>query len=243
MKTTYVQPKWAISISKFWTKFCHSLQALFDLVWGVGGSVSVGSGYVASKIFSVTGNALDPVIAANLFILLASAVVVWGLYSWTWIGITFGGFLGAPALISGILGFVAGVLLNISQILPDVGQLFKEYADVLGRAGKDAEARRWDDSGITASNFLGYSLSRLKFFQNLSFITELTGSTLYQFLVGGFTKSAIVKGILVMKPLGFWPMMGSIGWCIALVRAPEYAIKAAAAAVHVAASLPARSYD
>ena len=242
MKQQYVKPNWAIGFGKFWTKFCHSCQALFEILWNVGGSVFVGSGFIASKIFSVTGNALDPVIAANLFIIAASAVVIWGLYSWIWVGITLGSFLGIPTGIAGILGLIVGVLLNISEVLPDVGQLFQEYADVLGRAGKDAEARSWDESGINAQNFLGHSYARLKFLRNLSFIAELTSSALYQFVIGGFTKTVVVKGVSVVKALPFWEMMGSIAWCITLVKAPEYAIKAAAAAVHVAAQLPKRNY-
>jgi len=242
MKQQYAKPEWAIKWDKFWSKFCNSCQALFELVWNVGGSVFVGSGFIASKIFSVTGNALDPVIAANLFIIAASAVVVWGLYSWIWLGITLGSFLGIPAGIAGILGGIAGILLNIAEVLPDVGQLFQEYADVLGRAGKDAEARRWDETGISAQNFLGYSYARLKFFRNVSFIAELTSSALYQFVIGGFSKTVVIKGVSVIKALPFWEMMGSIAWCITLVKAPEYAIKAAAAAVHVAAQLPKRNY-
>ena len=230
MRKEYEKPEWANKWDKFYAAFCRSSQALFEIVWNIGGSIVIGSGFIASKIFSITGNALDPVIAANLFIIAASAVVLWGLYSWVWVGITLGSFLGIPTGIAGILGFIVGVLLNISEVLPDVGQLFQEYADVLGRAGKEAEARRWDESGINAQNFLGYSYARLKFFRNVSFIAELTSSALYQLVIGGFTKTVVVKGVTIVKALPFWPMMGSIAWCFTLVKAPECAIKAAAAA-------------
>ena len=253
MKQEYVQPKWAIGWDKLWTRFCNSCRALADVLFDIIKSLSYGSGFMASKvwllgswvaerIFALMGNALNPVIAANIFIIAASCVVFWGLYSWVWVGITLGSFLGVPTGIAGILGFIVGVLLNIAQVLPEAGQLCKEYANVLGRAEKEAEARQWDEYGVNAQNFLSYSWSRLKMVRNLSFVAELSSSALYQFVVGGFTKTVVIKGVSVAKALPFWPMMGSIAWCGALVVAPEWAIRAAAAAVHFTAELPKRNY-
>ena len=253
MKDTYVQPKWAIGFSKFWTKFCNSCRALVEVILDVIKSCSYGSGYMAAKVwllgtwaaerlFALAGNVLDPVIAANCFVLAAFCVVVWGLYSWIWVGITLGSFLGVPTGIAGILGFIIGALLNMSQVLPEAGQLAIEYADVLGRAGKEAEARKWDEAGVNAQNFLSYSYSRLRMVRNLSFIVELSTSALYKFVLGGFTKTVVVRGVSVLKALPFWNMMGSIAWCAALVVAPEWAVRFAAAAVHVTAKLPKREY-
>ena len=253
MKQEYIEPKWKIGFSKFWAKFCHSCRALTEVILDILKSFAFGSGFmtakvwdlgtwIAEKIFALMGNALDPVIASNCFVFAAFCVVVWGLYSWIWVGITLGAFLNIPTGLAGILGFVIGVLLNISQVLPEAGQLCKEYADVLGRAGKEAEARQWEERGIDAQNFRGYSFSRLKMVRNLSFIAELSSSVLYRFVVGGFTKTVVIKGVSVVKALPFWDMMSSIAWCGALVVAPEWAIRGAAAAVHFAAQLPKRNY-
>ena len=249
----YEQPKWAIGWGKFWTKFCNSCRALADVILDIIKSISYGSGFmaaqvwllgtwVAERIFALAGNALDPVMAAFCFVLAAFGVVIWGLYSWIWVGITLGSYLGVPTGVAGILGFIIGALLNMSQVLPEAGQLAIEYADVLGKAGKEAEARKWDEYGINAQNFLSYSYSRLQMMRNVSFIVELTSSALYKFVLGGFTKTVVVRGVSVIKALSFWPMMGSIAWCGTLVVAPEWSVRFAAAAVHVTAKLPKREY-
>ena len=254
MKKEYEQPEWANNWDKFYAAFCRSCRALADVILDIINSLFYGSGFMTQKIwalgtwiaetlFALMGNALNPIWAANCFVLAAFAVVVWGLYSWIWVGITLGKYLSIPTGIAGILGFIAGALLNISQVLPQAGLLSVKYADVLGRAGKEAEARKWDTVGVNAQNFLSYSVSRLKFFRNVSFIVELTSSAVYQFAVGGFTKTAVIKGVTVIKALPFWPMMGSIAWCGALVVAPEWSIRLAAAAVNVTAKLPRDNYD
>ena len=194
--------------------------------------------WVAERLFALMGNSLNPVIASKFFALAAFGVVVWGLYSWIWVGVTLGAFLGVPTGIAGILGFVVGALLNMAQVLPQAGLLSIKYADVLGRVGKESEARKWDEIGVNAQNFRGHSFSRLKKVRNLSFIAELSSSVLYQFVVGGFTKTVVIKSVSVAKALPFWPMMGSILWCGALVVAPEWAVRAAAAAVGYTAELP-----
>ena len=253
MKQQYAKPEWAIKWDNLWSKFCNSCRALADIVLDIINSLFYGSGFMSAKIwafgtwiaerlFALMGNSLNPVWAANVFVLAAFGVVIWGLYSWIWVGITLGAFLGVPTGIAGILGFVIGTLLNISQVLPQAGLLSIKYADVLGRAGKESEARKWDEIGVNAQNFRGYSFSRLKMVRNFSFIAELSSSVLYKFVVGGFTKTVVIKGVPVIKALPFWPMMGSILWCGTLVVAPEWAVRAAAAAVGYTAELPKSEY-
>lgn len=254
MRKEYEQPEWKSKWDKFYAAFCRSCRALTDVVLDIINSLFYGSGFMAAKVwalgtwfaetlFALMGNALNPIWAANGFVLGAFSVVVWGLYSWIWVGVTLGAYLSIPTGIAGFLGFIAGAFLNISQVLPQAGLLSVKYADVLGRAGKEAEARSWDVVGVNAQNFLGLSYSKLKFFRNASFMAELTSSAIYQFAVGGFTKTVVIKGVTVIQALPFWPMMSSVAWCGALVVAPEWSIRLAAAAVSVTAQLPRNNYD
>lgn len=253
MKRTYEQPKWAQFIQEALKHFGNSCRALFDLIWDMTKRLFSGGGYAGKTIwtglevlftwlFSTMGNALDPVVAAKAAIVFTALVCTWALYSWVEIGIYLSGMMGVDAIVGGCLGFLAGAVLNVTQMLPFAGTLFEDYADVLAAAGKDSQARSVDWWAVTSKDMLSYSYSFLKAVQGVSLITETLGSFGYQFLRGGFTKTVKVKGVAVTQALPFWSMLGTLAWCLALVKAPEWTIRSAAALIHVAAKLPSRSY-
>jgi hypothetical protein len=189
------------------------------------------------------GRLLNPVFACKIFIFAAVAVTVWGLWSWMWMGVTLLGALGMDPIVAGFIGLVLGITFNFVEIVPELGTLFLQYAQVFGRSGKPEEKIKYTKWSVTASNFNEAQLDQLDSARNIACALEFGISGYYSFVVNAFTKVVKTKAGTMLVAKGFWPIIGTIVWCWALVKLPEYSWKMAAALVHTVSRLPKTAYQ
>lgn len=101
-----------------------------------------------------------------------------------------------------VIGILAGFVINVFQMLPDMGNLFNKYAKAFATIERDSLNEKFETMASKAKSPLGWSLSVMRSVSIAFFTFELISSSAYAWEIGilGSRPEQLIIGLIYVIP-------------------------------------------